>query len=1552
MIRRAQTVFWLTALVAGAFVAASAGQGPPGGSPPGLDKAIAAKEKHAQEMLDKPGVAGIGVALNKQGKPVIEIFKEKNDVPDLPATLEDVPVESITTGLIQPRSLPTDRFPRPVPIGVSGGLSGVATGTMGARVTDGTNVYVLSNNHVLAGVNTASIGDPIIQPGDVDGGSDPGDRIATLAAYQTIDFNGGTNTMDAAIALTTTANMGVATPADGYGAPSALTTPAFIGQAVLKYGRTTGLQLGSVTTTDVSVDVCYIAFGDFCLQQARFAGQFSISPGPFSAPGDSGSLIVSQSGNQPVGLLFAGGDGLTIATPIDVVLNRFGVTVDGSPPTEGPPSAPPGLSALSGAGNVTLSWSASAFNGGSPITNYKVYRGTSAGTETFFANAGTSTTFVDSGLTNGVTYYYKVSAENVYGESPLSSEVSATPAGLVPPGMPLPTIDNFDRLNENPLSDAGRWTNGVIGSAETGLYIPSNWLACSRSTTCTAWRNSAQYGPDSESWARIATLPGTANSVRLYVRIQQPGSTAADGYELRTIQQAGTDQVLLERVDNGTLVTRLTINQELAAGDTLLLRAKGTTIEAWRNDGSSWSRLGLVTDSTYGAGGYTGIGLRGTTGRLEDFGARSLGLNPPGSPSALAATVGDGNAALSWTTPSFDGGSPITNYKVYRGTSAGTETFFANAGTSTTFVDSGLTNGVTYYYKVSAENVYGESPLSSEVSATPAGLVPPGMPLPTIDNFDRLNENPLSDAGRWTNGVIGSAETGLYIPSNWLACSRSTTCTAWRNSAQYGPDSESWARIATLPGTANSVRLYVRIQQPGSTAADGYELRTIQQAGTDQVLLERVDNGTLVTRLTINQELAAGDTLLLRAKGTTIEAWRNDGSSWSRLGLVTDSTYGAGGYTGIGLRGTTGRLEDFGARTMGTPAPTAPSAPQSLGASAGNNQVSLSWSAPSSNGGSALTTYTVYRSTTSGVLGSALSPGPGLSTSYTDTTAANGTTYYYLVKASNAVGESLSSNEAPATPSAPATAPSAPQSLGASAGNNQVSLSWSAPSSNGGSALTTYTVYRSTTSGVLGSALSPGPGLSTSYTDTTAANGTTYYYLVKASNAVGESLSSNEAPATPSAPATAPSAPQSLGASAGNNQVSLSWSAPSSNGGSALTTYTVYRSTTSGVLGSALSPGPGLSTSYTDTTAANGTTYYYLVKASNAVGESLSSNEAPATPSAPATAPSAPQSLGASAGNNQVSLSWSAPSSNGGSALTTYTVYRSTTSGVLGSALSPGPGLSTSYTDTTAANGTTYYYLVKASNAVGESLSSNEAPATPTGNVPPVEPLPVVDSSTGGTRTHCLMPAAGRTARRVGRDRSSGHIDRARVHSRHDVQCVADNAMYGPDVEVWARRHDAARKQQLSSGFWRASNRRERPGTTGTCCARTSIRDRPGVSRADRQRRRSSGCSRCRRSSRWGDTLVSESRKGATLEAWHRRGTTWTKLGAASDSRLPAAGRVGVGIRGRPGGWTTSARASRGLSAPSSSARTGAGSAASIARTTSTSPSIETPSSSRSTRSR
>ena len=100
--------------------------------------------------------------------------------------------------------------------------------------------------------------------------------------------------------------------------------------------------------------------GDFCLQQARFGGQFSISPGPFSAPGDSGSLIVSQSGNQPVGLLFAGGDGLTIATPIDVVLQALRRHDRRFAADRGPALGSLGPLRVSPAqGSVSLSWTAS-----------------------------------------------------------------------------------------------------------------------------------------------------------------------------------------------------------------------------------------------------------------------------------------------------------------------------------------------------------------------------------------------------------------------------------------------------------------------------------------------------------------------------------------------------------------------------------------------------------------------------------------------------------------------------------------------------------------------------------------------------------------------------------------------------------------------------------------------------------------------------------------------------------------------------------------------------------------------------------------------------------------------------------------------------------------------------------------------------------------------------------------------------------------------------------------------------------------------------------------
>jgi hypothetical protein len=217
--------------------------------------------------------------------------------------------------------------PRPAPLGVSTGHPRITAGTIACRVYKDVGgvllYYALSNNHVYADENRASIGDNVLQPGAYDGGQDPRDKIGALADFQDILFSkDATNQIDAAIAQCTPATLGNSTP-DGSFTPSRTTAAATVGLTVKKYGRTTGLTRGKVDAVNATVDVTYDS------GTARFVGQMVISPGTFSAGGDSGSLIVTEDGNYPVGLLFAGGDTYTVANPIDLVLSRFGVTVDG-----------------------------------------------------------------------------------------------------------------------------------------------------------------------------------------------------------------------------------------------------------------------------------------------------------------------------------------------------------------------------------------------------------------------------------------------------------------------------------------------------------------------------------------------------------------------------------------------------------------------------------------------------------------------------------------------------------------------------------------------------------------------------------------------------------------------------------------------------------------------------------------------------------------------------------------------------------------------------------------------------------------------------------------------------------------------------------------------------------------------------------------------------------------------------------------------------------------------------------------------------------------------
>ena len=220
-----------------------------------------------------------------------------------------------------------------------------------------------------------------------------------------------------------------------------------------------------------------------------------------------------------------------------------------------------------------------------------------------------------------------------------------------------------------------------------------------------------------------------------------------------------------------------------------------------------------------------------------------------------------------------------------------------------------------------------------------------------------------------------------------------------------------------------------------------------------------------------------------------------------------------------------------------------------------------------------------------------------------------------------------------------ATVPGAPTLNSASAGNGSVALAWSAPASDGGSAVTGYKVYRGTSSG--GETLLATLGNVHRLDGHEAANGMTYYYQVSAVNSVGEGARSNERSATPVAAATVPGAPTLNSATAGNGSVALAWSAPAST--AARRSPGTGSTAAPRAAARRCSRTLGTVTSWTDTPASNGTTYYYKVSAVNSVGEGALSNERSATPAAPVTVPGAPTLNSATAGNGSVALAWSAP---------------------------------------------------------------------------------------------------------------------------------------------------------------------------------------------------------------------------------------------------------------------------------------------------------------------
>ena len=304
-------------------------------------------KKHRHKLLKKSNVVAVGIGYKiKGGKKTSELsivcsvtkkvhtsLLKKKDI--IPKEIDRCSTDVIETGSFRALKKRTDRW-RPAPGGVSIGHEEITAGTLGCLVRRGLEVYILSNNHVLANSNNANIGDQILQPGKYDGGQLTQDMIARLADFVPIHFitpegcigkavklfriRQTENLVDAAIAKPETERgLPVKDEILDIGVPKGLNFNAGLELPIQKSGRTTELTKGKIEQIAVTVQVNY---GNGKI--AVFNDQ--IMAGGMSSGGDSGSVVLDNSKNL-VGLLFAGSATSTVINPIKHVFDLLNLTL-------------------------------------------------------------------------------------------------------------------------------------------------------------------------------------------------------------------------------------------------------------------------------------------------------------------------------------------------------------------------------------------------------------------------------------------------------------------------------------------------------------------------------------------------------------------------------------------------------------------------------------------------------------------------------------------------------------------------------------------------------------------------------------------------------------------------------------------------------------------------------------------------------------------------------------------------------------------------------------------------------------------------------------------------------------------------------------------------------------------------------------------------------------------------------------------------------------------------------------------------------------------------
>ena len=336
-----------------------------------VDAARVTKQQHLQRLITRQNVVGIGVGYKETsdgltGDVAVVVNVERKlpkaqlaESDKVPQDLNGIKTDVVETGRflagqVNPAQTspqgPKSRWRPQIPPGVSLCHANVTAGTFGCLVQRDNEIFILSNNHVLANVNNAKTGDAIIQPGRYDGGR-PEDKVATLAEFIPLDFGGGSASCTVATGIEKILNrlaqllgskhrlLAYSTSPGENRVDAALARPlnqadftgqileiglpkgiaeATLGTQVQKSGRTTGHTRGRITQIDVTTAV------DYNGRMATFTDQLLASG--MSDGGDSGSAVLDDEDNV-IGLLFAGSPRATLMNPIQAVLGALNVQI-------------------------------------------------------------------------------------------------------------------------------------------------------------------------------------------------------------------------------------------------------------------------------------------------------------------------------------------------------------------------------------------------------------------------------------------------------------------------------------------------------------------------------------------------------------------------------------------------------------------------------------------------------------------------------------------------------------------------------------------------------------------------------------------------------------------------------------------------------------------------------------------------------------------------------------------------------------------------------------------------------------------------------------------------------------------------------------------------------------------------------------------------------------------------------------------------------------------------------------------------------------------------